>query len=126
MKSLIDLLLSVRVLFKVSDCLFLGVDFLMVIFFNLAIYLIGTLAVILSDRFFLACKSAEGFLLVFGSFLLLIPPPLVDLGLRQPCSLRHLNDLFFAPVRLVFKSHFKNLQLSSTLSLSFLQPVIFF
>lgn len=129
MKSLVDLLFCVRMLFKMSDCLFLSVDFLLLIFdlaLVLTVYFIATLGVIFSDKLFLGTESAVGFLLVLGSFLFLIPPPLVDLGLGQSCVFRHLNDLFLAPVRLIFKFHFQNLQLSSALSLSFLQSILFF
>lgn len=53
---------------------------------------------ILSDELSLEDHLAQGFLFALRVLLLLVPPPFVDLRLRQACDIRHLNDLILGPV----------------------------
>ena len=64
--------------------------------------------------------------LVFGIFLLLVPPPFVHLRLWQSCQFRHLNDLLLTPVRLTIQLSLQDLNLSCTLSFPLPHPTVIF
>lgn len=69
--------------------------------------------IIFMDVFFLG----EGFTICPDIFLLLIPPPLVDLRLWEASSIGHLYYLFFRPIRLFLQFLLQNFYLNSALSL---------
>ena len=64
--------------------------------------------------------------LVLGIFLLLIPPPFIDLRLWQSCQFRHLNYFLLTPVRFTIKLCLQDLDLSCTLSFPLPHTAIIF
>ena len=79
---------------------------------------------ILPYQFSLEDHLAQGFLFALRVLLLLVPPPLVDLGLRQASDVRHLHDLVLGPVGLNIQLLFEHLDLTSALALPLLDSIL--